>query len=234
MSNEARFLRSLGGLVLPQACEVCGARCAHAPLCAACVSELPGAADPACAVCALPLPMAGVCGRCLKRMPAFDASRAVLAYTFPVDRLVQALKYRHRLGLAAYFSGLLLEAGRPDGVDCVVPLPMHRRSLRERGFNQAVELARPLAQAWQLPLWLDAVQRTRDGPPQASLNGLARRRNVRGAFVADPQRFAGRSVLVVDDVMTTGATLEALARELKRAGAVRVENIVVARTFAAR
>lgn len=170
-----------------------------------------------------------MCGRCLRRPPAFDASRAALAYDFPVDRLVQALKYRHRLGLASYFSELLLQAGRPEGLDCVVPLPMHPRALRERGFNQAVELARPLARAWGLPLWLDAVQRTRDGPPQASLNGLARRRSVRGAFAADPRRFAGKSVLVVDDVMTTGATLQALARELKRAGAIRVENIVVAR-----
>lgn len=234
MSNRSRFLRALSGFVLPQACEVCGIRCGLDPVCADCVCALPAAAHPACTVCALPLPTPGVCGRCLKRPPAFDASRAVLAYTFPVDRLVQALKYRHRVGLAAYFSGLLVEAGRPDGVDCVVPLPMHRRGLRERGFNQAVELARPLARAWRLPLWLDAVARTRDGPPQASLDALARRRNVRGAFAADPARFAGRSVLVVDDVMTTGATLQALARELKRAGAVRVENIVVARTFSAR
>jgi ComF family protein len=213
---------------------VCGARCGLDPVCVDCVCTLPVAADPACAVCALPLPTAGVCGRCLKRPPAFDASRAALAYTFPVDRLVQAFKYRHRLGLAAYFSGLVAELGPPDKVDCVVPLPMHPHGLRKRGFNQAVELARPLARAWQLPLWLDAVARTRDGPPQASLDGLARRRNVRGAFAADPARFAGRSVLVVDDVMTTGATLQALARELKRAGAVRVENVVVARTFAAR
>lgn len=180
-------------------------------------------------MCALPLPGGGVCGRCLKRPPAFDATHVALSYAFPADRLVQALKYRHRLALAKYFSRLLMEIGRPECVDCVVPLPMHRRGLRARGFNQAVEIARPLARAWHLPLLADAVWRSRDGPPQASLAGAARRRNVRGAFASDTSQLAGRSVLVVDDVMTTGATLEALARELKRAGVVRVENMVVAR-----
>lgn len=230
MSNPMRFLGVLCDAVVPQHCELCGARSAALPVCDACAAALPMLHGGACAVCALPLPGGGVCGRCLRRAPAFDASRAVFAYAFPADRLVQALKYRHRLALARYFSRLMAAAGRPDEVDCVVPLPMHARSLRLRGFNQAVEIARPLARAWQLPLCLDAVRRARDGPPQATLTGAARRRNVRGAFAADARFFAGRSVLVVDDVMTTGATLEAFARELKRAGAVRVENVVVART----
>lgn len=214
---------------MPQRCELCGAASGAAPVCDGCAAALVPVSG-CCTICALPLPGGAVCGRCLKKPPAFDATHAALAYAFPADRLVQALKYRHRLMLARYFSDLLLATGRPDGVDCVVPLPMHPRGLRERGFNQAVEIARPLARAWGLPLLLDAVQRSRDGPPQASLEGMARRRNVRGAFEADGRRIAGRSVLVVDDVMTTGATLQALARELKRAGAIRVENIVVART----
>lgn len=234
MSNLSRILSVLAEMVLPQQCEVCGAHSGNEAVCVDCAAGLQRAAVSACVVCALPLPYSGVCGRCLKRPPAFDASRAALAYTFPVDQLVQALKYRHRLGLAGYFSGLLAETGRSLEVDCVVALPMHARGLRERGFNQAQEIARPLARAWELPLLQGAVRRVRDGVPQASLNGTARRRNVRGAFSADSAQLAGKSVLVVDDVMTTGATLEAFARELKRAGAVRVENIVVARTFSAR
>lgn len=230
MSNRMRFLAGLCDLVVPQHCELCGARSADRPVCAPCAATLPLSGAGCCGVCALPLPGGGVCGRCLRRRPAYDASRALFAYAFPADRLVQALKYRHRLALAAYFSRLLAATGRPGQVDCVVPLPMHGRALRERGFNQAVEIARPLARAWQLPLCLDAARRLRDGPPQATLAGAARRRNVRGAFEADGRFFAGRSVLVVDDVMTTGATLEAFARELKRAGAIRVENVVVART----
>lgn len=230
MSNPMRWLSALREALMPQHCELCGGPSAAAPVCAACAAELPVLGAVACRVCALPLPGGGVCGRCLRRPPAFDASRARFAYAFPVDRLVQGLKYGHRLALAAYFSRLLAESARPEGVDCVVPLPMHRRGLRERGFNQAVEIARPLARAWGLSLRLDAVRRVRDGPPQASLEGAARRRNVRGAFAADARVVAGRSVLVVDDVMTTGATLDALARELKRAGAVRVENVVLART----
>lgn len=194
------------------------------------MSELPREAVPACEVCALPLSTPGVCGRCLKAPPAYDATYAAFAYAFPADRLVQALKYRQCLSLAGYFSGLLLETGRRPEAECVIPVPMHRSGLRKRGFNQAVEIARPLAHAWGLPLWVDVAKRVRAGPKQADLKGSARHRNVRNAFEAGAE-FEGRSVVVVDDVMTTGATLQSFARELKRAGAVRVENVVVARTL---
>lgn len=235
MSNLLQVLsevtQRIADVTLPQDCLVCGALAGRRSVCDACAASLPRAACPACRVCALPLPAGGVCGRCLRMPPAFDASRAALAYAFPVDRLIQALKYGHRLAIARYFSGLLLDAGAPQSADCIVAVPMHGRALRERGFNQALELARPLSRHWGLPLMVHGVQRIVDGPPQASLSGVARRRNVRRAFAAD-SGLAGRSVLVIDDVMTTGATLDAFARSLKRAGVVRVENLVVARTDA--
>lgn len=111
----------------------------------------------------------------------------------------------------------------------VLPMPLHRARLRERGYNQAVELARPLARAWGLPIELGRVERVLNATPQASLPWKERRLNMRGAFRCHGA-LTGKKVLVVDDVMTTGATLQALALELKRCGAARVDNLVVART----
>lgn len=228
-SARRRVWRALGNLLLPQSCFVCGEAGGSEPVCPSCTHELLRVRT-ACVLCALPLPRAGLCGRCQKKRPSFDATQVALLYAFPADRLVQALKYRHRLGLAGYFSGLLLASVLQPPVDCIVPVPMHPRALRERGFNQAVEIARPLARAWRLPLLLGGVRRVQDGPAQASLSGLARRRSLRRAFEVDATAVRGRSVLVVDDVMTTGTTLEHLARALKAAGATGVHNIVLART----
>lgn len=176
----------------------------------------------------MPTPEAAVCGRCLRDPPAFDATGAAFAYRFPVDRMVQALKYRERLALAGFFADAL-RPFRPSGDALIVPMPLHRRRLRERGFNQAVEIARPLALAWGLPLVLSGVMRAVHTAPQASLPWKARSVNIRGAFRCDVP-FDGKTVIVVDDVMTTGATLDELARTLKLRGAARVENLVIART----
>lgn len=226
-----RMLAStLTGWLAPHVCFVCGASGDGAPVCAACDDELPRL-EPACPVCATPVPDEQVCGHCLRQAPAYDTTVALFAYRLPVDRMVQALKYRHRLALAAYLSRLMASCPRPErAVDMVMPMPLHRARLRERGYNQAVELARPLARAWGVPLELGLVERVLNVPPQASLPWKARRLNMRGAFQCHGS-LAGMNVLVVDDVMTTGATLEALALALKRHGAARVDNLVVARTL---
>jgi len=213
---------------MPQDCFVCGHESGGALVCDPCRAELPRQ-SPACPVCALPTADGGCCGRCQSEPPAFDATRACFAYEFPVDRMVQALKYRHRLGVAGFFADALLALGVPAESAVLLPMPLHVQRLRERGFNQAVEIARPLARAWALPMMLAGVTRTMDAAPQASLPWQERQANVRGAFRCD-ESFAGRTVIVVDDVMTTGATLGELARTLKRRGAARVENLVVART----
>ena len=196
-------------------------------LCAACDADLPRLDEPLCPRCALPSPGGAMCGRCLTDAPAYDATRAAIAYDFPGDALVHALKFRGELALAPLLAALLAQRIGAERVDCVVPVPLSAERLRRRGYNQAVEIARHLhRQALELAL----CERTRDAPPQMELPYEARQRNVRGTFRCT-RKLIGASVAVVDDVMTTGATLDELARTLKEAGALRVVNWVVARTL---
>jgi ComF family protein len=217
----------LGEAFFGGACFVCRGA-ARELLCAACRAELPLLARELCPRCALPSPEGALCGRCLADPPAYDATIAALAYDFPADALVQALKFRGEVALAPLLGAQLrdrLPAGDP--VDCVVPVPLSAARLRRRGYNQAGEIARHVAPA---KLELDLCVRRRDGAPQMELPWAERQRNVRGAF--DCRRaLLGATVAVVDDVMTTGATLHEIARTLKRAGAERVVNWVVARTL---
>lgn len=213
-------------MVLPQDCYLCGAPSGAQPVCAACQLELPLHPAAVCPVCALPTAEGTVCGRCLNVSPAFDATRAAFDYVFPLDILIQALKYRHRLSLARFFVSRLT---LPADADLIVPMPLHARRLAGRGFNQAMEIARPLARASGLPMELSKVVRVRDTSAQARLGREERVRNLRGAFACD-RRLDGMCVVVIDDVMTTGASLDELARCLKASGAARVENCVVART----
>jgi len=208
-------------------CLLCGAESAPELLCAACAAELPALPEP-CPRCALPSPAGAVCGSCLNHPPHFDATLALWHYEFPCDRLVQALKYRARLALAVFFARAL--ASRPlPAIDLVVPMPLHPKRLAERGFNQALEIARGVARHLGRPIEPRGVLRVKDTLPQTKLPYEERAKNVRGAFLCKLD-LSGASVAVVDDVMTTGATLNELARALKRAGASRVENLVIART----
>lgn len=203
---------------------------APALLCAACDEDLPRLGDGRCPRCALASPGGALCGRCLAHTPAFDATVAALGYRFPADVLVQALKFRGELSLAPLLGGLLgARVARAERVDLVLPVPLSNARLRERGFNQSLEIARIATASVRATLAPRACERLRDTPAQTGLPWAARARNVRGAFTCTMD-LAGLSVAVVDDVMTTGATLEELARILKQSGAARVVNWVVART----
>jgi ComF family protein len=143
---------------------------------------------------------------------------------------VHLLKFRARLALAAYFGNALAARFPVGSADIIVPMPLHSQRLAERGFNQAIEIARRIARATSTRLETIAVGRTRVTSPQSSLPFGERERNVRGAFYCSAD-LAGLRIAVVDDVMTTGATLAELANALKRAGAARIENWIVARTL---
>lgn len=215
--------------LLTQDCVLCRAPSRAALFCAGCRDDLPRL-EAACPRCAGPSAGGAVCGACLARPPSFDATIAVWRYEFPVDRLVQALKYGNRLALAAAFGDALGECVAARQVDAIVPTPLAARRLKERGYNQALEVARRVARHTGAPLHTKLAQRVRDTLPQTDLPHDARAANVRGAFACGGSAL-GMNLAIVDDVMTTGATLDELARALKRAGAVRVENWVIARTW---
>lgn len=215
-----------------QECVLCGADSGQDLLCTACHSELPRAPAPACPACAAPLELAGegeVCGACLKHPPAQDRTVAALRYEFPADQLIQALKYRDQLALARLFSQLLRAAvAHAPCPDVLIPMPLHPERARERGFNQALEIARPLANILDLRLDTTSLARTRNTTAQAALPLDRRQGNVKGAF-ACKETIAGQHVAVLDDVMTSGATLNEAAAALKKAGAREVSLWVVAR-----
>ena len=217
----------LASLLFGGSCFLCRGSAARM-LCAECEAELPRLQTALCPRCALPSARGETCGRCLAAPPHYDATAAALAYAFPADALVHALKFRGELALAPFLAALLKERiGAAPQVDCVVPVPLSAQRLKERGYNQAVEIARRLGPA---KLLVSACARSRDTAPQLDLPYEQRRRNVRACFTTN-QSFANACVAVVDDVMTTGATLDEMAAMLKRAGAARVVNWVVARTL---
>lgn len=210
-------------------CLLCGGRSAEALACGACASAL-ARTGPACPRCALSMPAPEVCGRCLREPPAFDSALAAFEYRFPLDRVVVRFKFAGDLAAGSWLASRLAlaarDAPRPDLV--VVP-PSDPARLRRRGFNPALEIARALGVERGLRVDPFAIARLRATAPQPGLGGHARRANLRGAFECR-RSFDGAHVVVVDDVMTTGATVDALARALKSAGARRVDAWVVART----
>ncbi|WP_024891982.1 ComF family protein [Luteimonas huabeiensis] len=214
-------------------CPLCREPAAGDGLCAPCARALPWL-GPACPRCAAPLaPGDGTgpaCGACLRRPPPFGLALAAFRYGFPLDRLLPRFKFHRDLAcgrlLAQWMLPACAQAPRPDAL---VPLPLHPARLRERGYDQALELARPLARGLALPLRADLLRRVRATAPQSRLDAPARRRNVRGAFRAAGTGAMPRHVALVDDVMTTGATLAEAARALRRAGADRVDAWVCAR-----
>ncbi|MGC3964775.1 MAG: ComF family protein [Rhodocyclaceae bacterium] len=219
--------------IWPARCHVCGARSGEAPVCDMCVADVPELPAQRCALCGLPTVRGATCGRCLHRLPHFDATCAAFVYAFPVRELLLSLKAGHGFELAGWFAAHMAHAWPTERVNAIVAMPLHRRRLRERGFNQSMELARRIGRSVGVPVWMHAVERVRDTPHQTGLRLRGRRNNLRGAF-ACTRRFDGLHVVVVDDVMTSGTSCDELARVLKRAGARRVTCMVAARTLAVR
>lgn len=216
-------------LLPAQPCLLCGAMSRDGVWCAACEADLPRLDAAHCPLCALPTPGATICGRCLKKRPLFDRTVAPYAYAFPMDKLVQSLKFNEQLQLADALAARI--AARIKVLpDVIVPMPLHPARLRARGFNQSQELARRLSQRLDITLLPHACRRVRDTAPQSSLKWKERRRNLHQAFACDAC-IAGKHIAMVDDVMTSGASLNELARVLRRAGAREVSAWVVARTL---
>jgi ComF family protein len=250
LPSIARWLKRAGSTValrvaqfgLPNLCVLCG-NMSHKTLCEGCDAAYWNEARLRCTVCAFPLTESSSrrtgaaryrCATCRAAPPPFDATFALADYRAPLDALALGLKFRARLMLAREFASRLaaLAGDALDDahrLDVVVPVPLARKRLVERGYNQAWEIARPFARALCVPADATLIRRVVETAPQSRLDLNARRQNVGRAFALS-KPVKGLHVALVDDVMTTGATLEALAHMLKAAGARRVTNFVVLRT----
>lgn len=227
------FRRRLAAAIahgLPSSCLLCGADAGTAVICHDCSCDLPSLPPTLCPQCSEPTTHGERCGACLKAPPAFSRTLALYRYEFPADRLVHALKYGHQLAVAAWLGERLGERLAGGDYDVIVPLPLHPQRLRERGFNQAAEIARYLQTPFDAPVDRDSLARCRATSPQAELPLKSRHGNVRGAFECRAD-FSRRRVLLVDDVMTTGATAGECARVLRLHGAADVTLAVVARAL---
>ncbi|KAB8043004.1 ComF family protein [Janthinobacterium aquaticum] len=235
------MLRLWGSALLPAQCALCAAACRQA-LCDDCHAQyLLQPARLRCHQCANPLASmhetALLCGRCQRHRPVFDATLAASDYAPPVDQLLLQLKFAARLQLAPLFAQLLAQAAdrQPDWQtpQLLCPVPLGRARLVERGYNQALEIARPLARLLGLPLLPKLAVRVRETPAQSGVAPRERRANLARAFDVAPAyawQLGGCHVGVVDDVMSSGHTVNALAAALKRHGAARVSILVAART----
>lgn len=229
--KTARMVDGALDALLPSHCLLCGARGQGAlSLCAACEAEMPRNRV-CCARCALPLDVpAPLCGRCVRHAPRWDAAWVPFRYEWPLAQLEARFKFGGDLAAGRTLS-LLWNASQapPDLPGAIVPVPLHQSRLRRRGYNQALELAKPLAKHFGLPLLRDALRRTRVTDAQTELTAVQRRRNVHGAFGATFEGAVPAHVAVLDDVFTTGATVAECVRVLKQAGVARVDVWALAR-----
>jgi ComF family protein len=226
-------------LFLKQSCLLCASQDGgKLGLCTACLHDLPWHTAPHCPQCSL-LSDGLLCGSCLNTTLSFDATQALFTYNYPLDRLLQHYKYQESLPLANTFAALWLDKkssnisdyqNKKPAIDLIIPMPMHKERLKQRGFNQALEIARLISKHMQIKLDFTSCLRTRLTPPQASLPLEERMKNIRGVFQCN-KNMQGLHIALVDDVMTTGASLNELAKTLKQAGAAHVECWVIARTL---
>ena len=247
-SATRQRLAALGGgllnALLPPRCLACGVLVEQTgALCGTCWESIDFIGPPLCACCGLPfdydLGPDAICGACSREPPPLDRIRAVMAYGDTSRRLIGGFKYRDRTEGGPAFASWMLRAGEEVLADAelIHPVPLHWTRLFTRRYNQSALLAQGLGRAAGRPVAMTLLRRTRRTPPQVRLSAAARQRNVTGAFAVKPGRRAaleGQRVLLVDDVLTTGATLSACAKALRRAGAAGVDALVLARVVPGR
>lgn len=225
--------------LFPRRCILCGQPSGLTNCCSGCRQDLPWITSP-CSRCGNVLPVGyrgSVCGRCSEFTPLVSRVISALVYEYPIDQLIAMAKFQSRADSANALGELLadyllarLDSGDVALPDLILPVPLHRRRMAQRGFNQATEIARPLANALQLPLCLDSCHRVRDTAEQTRLDALARLKNTRNAFRASTE-MAAMHVVVIDDVITTGSTVQSLAAALRGAGVREIQVWTVARAI---
>lgn len=236
------LFKALLDMLFPPLCHVC--RCFLAEtteiyLCDGCREKIIPIDSPLCQICGVPFATENgsdhTCGPCLTTHRPFSGARAAARFEGPMQELIHRFKYGKKVHLSRPL-GLLTVAALSNipqafSADFLVPVPLHRRRLRERGFNQSQLIGRVLAKSWNIPLAVHNLRRSRWTPPQTGLSAAEREKNIRGAFsVARPDRFSGKRLLLVDDVYTTGSTVTECAKTLCRSGAKEVFVVTVARS----
>lgn len=230
-NNHMLNITKISNALFKQKCLLCDSNSVdlqpniHA-VCRACLNDLPWHPKTSCPQCGL-TSSDQLCGSCISSPPDFDATHSVFLYDFPVNAMMQRYKYGNMLSLCSFFGQVLSEKVATDSVDLIIPMPMHPARIKERGFNQALEIAKVLGQE---KLDYKSAIRQKLTPPQASLPLKERVKNIKGAFKVSGD-LSGKRIAIVDDVMTTGASLNELAKTLKKAGASHVECWVIARTL---
>ena len=216
--------------IMPTPCLLCGASNAHLSLCDDCIKNLPRLGH-TCPRCASPLNYDTICGQCLHNPPEQDASFSVFQYQAPIDRLITDLKYRDKLFLSRFFAQQMAEQVKDRPLpQLLIPIPLHSRRLRHRGYNQAMELARYLSKQLSIPIGNDILIRVRDTAPQASLPFSERKNNIKRAFAVNNVNIPTH-IALIDDVLTTGHTADVAAKALRQVGVITIELWTIARTI---
>lgn len=242
IASHVTHLRQLtGNILFPPRCGLCrNPTEQHGKLCGPCFRKLDFLTKPLCHMCGYPFPYdmddAALCGECMRHPPLFDAHRSAVRYDDGSSQLIHMLKYYDQPTLLPLLANWLTRAAKdfleiPNII--IAPVPIHPWRLIKRRYNQAALLSQELATQSSLPIIIDGLRRTKHRAPQASLSRAQRLKNTKGVFIVSPQRhnqISGRPILLVDDVMTTGATLNACAKELRRAGASHIFAATIART----
>lgn len=245
LRKSKELLRSSLDLLFPDICRCCG-RLVEEPhrldgICTKCLDGVVYVGQDVCCRCGTPFPggVAGGhhCSDCLLRLPSFDRAVSIAVYDGAVRKLLRNLKYRADTKMMPALGTIfeMSSSGETLHCDTIVPVPLHGVRLRKRGLNQSLALARILFPRRKELIRPTVLQRVRDTDPQTGLGGAQRRKNLKGAFqVTDFNAVCGRNVLLVDDVYTTGTTVEECSRTLKRGGAARVEVVTFARVLLTR
>lgn len=235
------FWQALKTICFPPACLACGSGLPYYGqellFCASCLAEVKAIEEPFCSLCGVPFPAAAggshLCSTCLNYAWHFNRARALVHFSEPIARAVHALKYSGKTSGLSTFAALKKRFLRPDDIrqpDLIIPVPLHARRLRQRGFNQAQLLAGVFLPGEKARIRTSFLERCKWTEAQTGLSGAARRKNIKGAFmVKEPELVRGKKILLVDDVFTTGATVDECAKVLRRAGALEVQVLTLAR-----
>ncbi len=230
LNKWLKFKQLIAQQLLPSSCILCAqSQASSLGLCNACYADLPWLTQDVCPQCALPSLRNQLCGHCLHASPKFDATHAVFSYDYPLQSMMQRYKYGEMLMLGHTFAEILAQQVRTRP-DVIIPMPLHPQRLQQRGFNQSLEIAKIVSRRLHIAVDSQTCVRTKFTVPQVSLPPKQRVRNVKNAFSCQSS-LTGLNIALLDDVMTTGASLNALAASVKKAGANQVECWVIARTL---